>query len=439
MKTIRTTTALCRDCHESHPAEVVIRDGAVFGITHCPDGDQEVLISSNPELYQILSDRTKILPEQPPPTGLKSVLNYLSITNACNFHCTVCGTNAGGPDKHTYLSVEEICARAKRARDEGANVLHLFGGEPTLHKQLLEILRRLTDMGLSIGLVTNGYRLGRDPEYASILKEHGCKRVCLQFDSLQQTSLCLLSRDYLEEKQNAIRHVIEAGLDLGLNCTVTQQTLPELTSLLEHGISLGERVRNMTFGCAAPVGRFLIPEGHTVDREQIVSGLTEGEGNPYFRLEDVQPLPTYLPWGLQVHPDCGVHILMLRDRKGAKPLNAFVNLSRFYERLSKVPASRTVFAMRVKPLLYLLGSVRWKKLPGFLRWAGGFALKRKGFGFLNLGITDYRAAEFLDEQRLCRCASAFHTSAGPIRSCLHFYQRQDLPGSLEYEAAHQSC
>lgn len=436
---VRKTTALCRNCNVSHPAEVVIRNQEVIGITHCPQGVDEVLISSNPDLYLELSSRSATRLEETPPQGLKYVLNYLSITNACNFLCTVCGTNAGGPGKHTYLSVEEICARAERAQKEGARILHLFGGEPTLHRDILEIIERLTGLGLSVGLVSNGYRLGRDPQYAATLKSRGLKRVCLQFDSLNCASLCMLSRDYLDEKILAIRHTLDAGLDLGLNCTVTRQTLGELVNLVGHGISLGAGVRNMTFGCAAPVGRFLISKDLTVDREQIVAALTDGNQNRYFGLEDVLPLPAYLPWGLQVHPDCGVHILLLRNPSGATPLNHYVDLRQFYSRLEKVRKPTGFGAIRLRPFWELCRSLRLRKLPGLLKWVGGHLLKREEFGMLNIGITDYRAAAFLDEQRLGRCASAFHTSAGPIRSCLHFYQRSDIPGTLEYEAANQSC
>lgn len=439
MKLLRQTTALCRRCHSSHPADVVIRDGKVIGIVHCADRDDEVELSSNPELYIELTGRSSTRINELPPAGLKFVLNYLSITNACNFHCTVCGANAGGPGKHTFLTVDEICRRAREAREQGARILHLFGGEPTLHPALLTIIRQLTGLGLSVGLVTNGFRLGREPEFASALQRSGLKRVCLQFDSLQQASLEVLSRGFLEEKKQAIRHVLDAGLHLGLNCTATRQTLSEMGELVEHGLSLGSGVRNMTFGCAAPVGRFLISEGDTVDREQIVTALTGAQGGRFFGLEDVLPLPAFLPWGLQVHPDCGVHILLLRFPGRACPLNDYVDLRRLYHRLSAQRGRANFFSTRGLPLLQLCLSVRVRRLPALLSWAAGIVLRKDGYGFLNIAITDYRAAAFLDEQRLGRCASAFHTSVGPVRSCLHFFQRPDIPGSVESEAAHQSC
>ena len=343
MQRLRETRAICRRCLIAHPAEVVMRDGKVIGITHCPEGRDEVELSSHPELYMALTSRSVTPLDAPPSEGLKYVLNYISITNACNFHCTVCSTDAGGPDKKTFLPVDEIVRRARLAYEAGGRILHLFGGEPTLHPELCTVIRRLTDIGLSVGLVSNGLELGRKPELAPQLKACGLKRVCLQFDSLEHAPLGALARDFLKEKQSAIRHTIDAGLDLGLNCTATQQTLPELGALVEHGISLGMRVRNMTFGCAAPIGRFTLPPDTLVDREQIVGALLRTSGCRYFTLEDILPLPCYLPWGLQVHPDCGVHVLMLRHPGGITALNRLVDLPRLYARLARSKANGFLF------------------------------------------------------------------------------------------------
>jgi hypothetical protein len=435
---LRETRAICRRCNAAHPAEVVIRDGKVIGITHCPAGRDEVELSSNPALYMTLTGRSPAPPDAPPAAGLKHVLNYISVTNACNFHCTVCCTDAGGKDKCTFLRVDEIGRRARLAYDAGGRILHLFGGEPTLHPDLETIVRRLADMGLSVGLVTNGLELGRRPELAAQLKACGLKRVCLQFDSLEHAPLSALARDFLQEKRRAIRHAIAAGLDVGLNCTATQQTLPELGALVEHGVSLGVRVRNMTFGCAAPIGRFMLSPDTLVDREQIVDALLRTGGERHFTLDDILPLPCYLPWGLQVHPDCGVHILLLRQPGGATALNRLLDLPRLYARLARSRATGAL-AVRFAPGWHMLRSVRPGRWRALLAAVAGLLFRKDRYGIMNIGISDYRAAQFLDEQRLRRCASAFHTAVGPVQGCLHFYQRADVPGSLAYEAAHQSC
>jgi len=439
MQLLRETTALCRRCNLSHPAKVVIDQGRVLGITHCPEGDDIVEISSKPSLYRYLTEQSNVDLSAPPPDKLNPVLNYLSITNACNFHCRVCGTDAGGADKCTYLSLEEICQRALRARAAGAKILHLFGGEPSMHPDILEVIRRMVDMGLSVGLVSNGYTLSQGPGFAKELKAAGLERVCLQFDSLRESSLSLLARRFLDEKQQAIQHVIGAGLALGLNCTATQQTLSEMGELLEHGLNLGPAVRNMTFGCAAPVGRFNISEDNTVDRESIVAALIEEGAQSVFTLEDIVPLPVCLPWGIEVHPDCGVHIILFRSPNGLVPLNRLIDLRKWYRRLAAIKGKGGRFSAIVRPAWALLCSSRPGKRIELLRSLLGMARSRAGYGFVNIAVTDYRAAAFLDEQRLCRCASSFHTSVGPVKACLHFYQNPKIPGTQVHESLHGSC
>lgn len=439
MKTLRKTTARCRVCDESHPAEVVVRDGKVLGVTHCPQGTQEVLLSTNPELYERIVRESPTRPDEPPPKDLTYLLNYLSITSSCNFSCTVCATNAGGPGPHVYLPVDMICERAEKVRENGAKVLHLFGGEPTLHPELKTIIRRLTDMGLSVGLVSNGLLLGQRPPLAAELKACGLKRVCLQFDSFADTTLNFLGRNRLGAKQRAIEHILKADLHLGLNCTTTRKNLPEIQALLKHGLELGLQVRNMTFGTAAPVGRFDIAESDSVDREEIITALTEPGGDAPFGLDDIRPMPAYLPWGLQVHPDCGVHILLLRSPRGVAPLNRYLNLAKLSAKMGRCRRKKSWWSTRALPGIYMLGSLRPARLPGLLYHLVGMWRRPNRFAPVNIGITDYRGAQFLDEQRLSRCASAFHTSVGPVKGCLHFYQRDDVPGSLAWEAAHGSC
>lgn len=104
--------------------------------------------------------------------------------------------------------MEEICRRAEAARRAGARILHLMGGEPTLHPRLLEIVEKLSRMGLSVGLVTNGYLMGCDESLAGALKKSGLSRVCMQFDSFSEEILANYARNCLAEKQRAIRHIV---------------------------------------------------------------------------------------------------------------------------------------------------------------------------------------------------------------------------------------
>jgi hypothetical protein len=435
---LRQTTAFCPQCASAHPADVVIADKRVLGVVHCPTGKQEHLISSNADMYLALTKKSHIDPDDAPAEGLKSILNYISITNACNFHCAVCAADSGG-EKDTFLTVEEIVRRSSALRKTGTRTVRLFGGEPTLHPRLTEIIQKLTRQGLKVWLVSNGYLLGRDKRLAARLKKCGLKGVCLQFDSQKSGTLDYLCRNYLDEKRKAIDHLIAAGLSLGFNCTTTAKNISELCALLEEELSLGLQVKNLVFGSAAPVGRYIIPEQASVDREQIIGSFLQNGQQTYFTFDDVFPLPSFLPWGAQIHPDCGAHVVLARTPDRIKALNHYVDIAKLYRLMSKNTSRSGFFNAKIIPVFYVLKSMRPQQRWSCWKLIMGLCLFRKRYGLLNIAFTDYRGKKFLDEQRLRRCAAAFHTSVGPVSACSHFYQGADAPGSLAYESAHGSC
>jgi MoaA/NifB/PqqE/SkfB family radical SAM enzyme len=294
-------------------------------------------------------------------------------------------------------------------------------------------------MGFSVGLVTNGYLLGRDDTLAGRLKAHGLTRVCMQFDSFEEAVLKRYQRNCLDEKRNAIRRVIDAGLKLGLNATVTRHNLPELAALLEHGLELGSSVVNMTFASAAPIGRYRLDLEESADREAMVKELLRAGSKYAFSLDDVLPLPSYGPWGLQVHPDCGVHVLFVRTPRAVRPLNHYVDLWKLYRALHHSRRAPSLFSRKVAPIAYLLGAVRKGRWLSTLRAALGLLFSQPGYGIVNVGVSNYHGAMFQDEQRIARCASAFYTSVGPVKACLHFFRDEKFPGSREYEVVRGGC
>jgi uncharacterized radical SAM superfamily Fe-S cluster-containing enzyme len=436
---IEKTSALCRQCRISHEAELLEVNGRIEARVHCPEGTVTHLISSDPGKYLEIRSRSHTNIDAPAPQNKYYLLNYISITNACNFSCTVCGADAKKTDEAVFLSVAEILQRGRSAKAEGAKILHLIGGEPTLHPDLSEIVSQLSDMGFNLGLATNGYLLGKDPDLAAELKKHGLVRICLQFDSLDVKTLENYGRDALTEKQQAITNALAAGLNVSFNCTVSQQNLAELHLLLQQGFELGPLVKNMTFATAAPTGRFTLEDDEGADREQVITALLKVGEDYQFSFDDFLPLPSYLPWGLSVHPDCGVHVPFVRTPHGIIPLNRYLNMPRLYRMFSRVKMNRSWGSRRLIPLLYLLRSVRSRGFSLLGRVLFSALLSKQNYSLVNVSTSDYRAAMFMDEKRIHRCATAFHSSVGPVPGCLHFFMDEQFLGSRESEVKSGSC
>lgn len=78
----------------------------------------------------------------------------VKITGACNLNCGFCHKEGGNNISNiTLTQIDEICEFAK---NHGFNQVHLTGGEPTRHKQLIEIVRKVVAHGLTCALTTNG-------------------------------------------------------------------------------------------------------------------------------------------------------------------------------------------------------------------------------------------------------------------------------------------
>ncbi|HEY7374554.1 MAG TPA: GTP 3',8-cyclase MoaA [Polyangia bacterium] len=115
------------------------------------------------------------------------VIDYLriSVTDRCNYGCTYCMPDDGveHADRADVLSFEEIAALVRVFAALGVRRVRLTGGEPTVRRDLVSLVRLLRDIpGIDdIALSTNGHRL---PELAAPLRAAGVDRLNVSLDSL---------------------------------------------------------------------------------------------------------------------------------------------------------------------------------------------------------------------------------------------------------------
>ena len=129
--------------------------------------------------------------------GYGREITYLriSLTDRCNLRCVYCMplrrlTFLPNAD---LLTAPELARVVRAAVDVGFNKFRLTGGEPTLRRDIVEIVRSLTRINGVDQLVmtTNGYRL---PTLAPELATAGLKRVNIHLDSLNEASMAKTMR-----------------------------------------------------------------------------------------------------------------------------------------------------------------------------------------------------------------------------------------------------
>lgn len=118
----------------------------------------------------------------------------ISLTDRCNYRCQYC-MPAGGvelvpkPDVLTFAELERI-VRAMTA--VGVRRVRLTGGEPTIRRDLIELVGRLAALGLDdLAMTTNGQLLG---ELARPLRQAGLARLNVSVDTLNPLKFRAITR-----------------------------------------------------------------------------------------------------------------------------------------------------------------------------------------------------------------------------------------------------
>jgi GTP 3',8-cyclase len=184
-------------------------------------------------------DRLARLRSDPEPAPFSSFLTdnfsrqhtYLriSVTERCNLRCLYCMPEDGvplSPPDH-LLTTPEIVYLSSLFVSQGVNKIRLTGGEPTVRKDIVELMKRIGQLrseGLKeLCLTTNGISLHRKLDS---MVEAGLTAVNLSLDTLDPFQFTLMTRrNGHEAVMRSINRVLEmnklgAGIKLKINCVV---------------------------------------------------------------------------------------------------------------------------------------------------------------------------------------------------------------------------
>ncbi|MEO7453450.1 MAG: radical SAM protein [Fimbriimonadales bacterium] len=171
----------------------------------------------------------------------------LNVTERCNFKCPTCYASAlppEAPGEHEGPSIDEIEATVRTVIErEGGKlgVLMLSGGEPTVRKDLPQIIERVAKLPITRVMInTNGRRIARDPSFLSFLPDYRDRiEIYLQYDGLEaEGSLKHRGEDVREEKAAVLAKLNDARIFTTLVTTVARGVNDhEVGAMLNLGLS----------------------------------------------------------------------------------------------------------------------------------------------------------------------------------------------------------
>ncbi|MEM0232396.1 MAG: radical SAM protein [Candidatus Nezhaarchaeales archaeon] len=275
VRVLDETQSLCPKCLSPIQAKVVTDGIKVYMEKTCRNhGAFKALLWSDLSLYErtLKFTRKGRLPRFrvntkrgcPYDCGLCShheqhtCLAIIEVTDACNQLCPVCLADSRSLSTWEPTLDELKDAIKELLRQEGGpTAIQFSGGEPTLRKDLPDIVATARDLGFKcIEVDTNGIELAKNPRLIKELAESGLSGVYLQFDGLtSDVYFTLRGADLLRIKERAIKGCIDEELSVTLAMTVVKGVNDgQLWDVVKYAISV--RAIGVNFQPFAALGRY---------------------------------------------------------------------------------------------------------------------------------------------------------------------------------------
>lgn len=180
----------------------------------------------------------------------------LEITSKCNINCKYChnADYSNKPDDMSTCDIKNLVYSLKQ--EYPINKVLLTGGEPLLNKDIIEIVKYISSLGIKVDLVTNGKLL--DKEMVLKLEDAGLKRIRLSIDGFEEHQKYRTGSD--PYKLWALCEFIKAntGLNLVVHTVCSAHNVNSLKRIYDKIVEIGvDRWRVFDIGYSGDAAKYL--------------------------------------------------------------------------------------------------------------------------------------------------------------------------------------
>lgn len=152
------------------------------------------------------------------------------ITLACCFSCKYCGSS-GGIARKNELSTEECLDLCEQLVDLGCRRISMIGGEVFIRRDWKQIVGRLTELGIRVAIITNGYLF--TPELIRDIKDANVESVAVSLDGPKEVHDKYRQEGSYYRAMKAIQVLSENGVNVTVISTLNSENVKCLEAFYE--------------------------------------------------------------------------------------------------------------------------------------------------------------------------------------------------------------
>lgn len=171
----------------------------------------------------------------------------VSLLNTCNLNCFYCTMGSEQEINYDHRPQKPAAFFAQlisRLYDQlDLETIRLTGGEPLLYRELPQLIRSLSEIGIpKISMTSNGYLLGRQ---AVTLKAAGLQAINISLDAVDELSFYKMAkRRHLNRVLNGIETALDSGIEVKLNAVIMKGMNEEqIIPLVDYAFSKNIPIR----------------------------------------------------------------------------------------------------------------------------------------------------------------------------------------------------
>jgi pyrroloquinoline quinone biosynthesis protein E len=163
------------------------------------------------------------------------------LTYRCPLGCPYCSNPLEMTAASGEMDTGQWLGLIEEAAAMGVLQIHFSGGEPTVRKDLEDMVARAEDLGIYTNLITSGVMTNR--ARLEGLAERGLQHIQLSFQGTEEAGADRIGgfKGGHVKKLETARLAVEIGLPLTINAVMHRQNMDDLESMIQMAVDFGAK------------------------------------------------------------------------------------------------------------------------------------------------------------------------------------------------------